>query len=97
MGGGTVIIDDPSNGGSDAGAWRSHIAHTPLLRAQCEEFGARPSGRNGDACLGGSIPSAARHTGEGAAIAPYVAGTGCLPGTADPMPSPAVLREGGRS
>jgi hypothetical protein len=91
--GGTVIIDDASDGGSDAGAWRTHIAHTPALRAQCEDFGARPSGRNRDARFDGSVPSAARHTGEGEAIAPFVAGTGCLPGSADPMPSPAVSRE----
>jgi hypothetical protein len=45
--GGTVTIDDPANGGGDAGAWLTAIAHTPALRAQCpEDFPARvPSGR----------------------------------------------------
>ncbi len=35
MRGGTVIIDDAANGGSHPGAWATHIAHTPALRAQC--------------------------------------------------------------
>jgi hypothetical protein len=30
----TVIIDDPDRGGSDAGAWKTAIAHTPHLAAQ---------------------------------------------------------------
>jgi hypothetical protein len=44
---GTVTIDDSANDGSDAGAWLTHIAHTPALRSQCfEDFpGARLSGR----------------------------------------------------
>lgn len=36
-----VIIDDPARGGSDEGAWRKAIAHTPALRAQVpDEFPA---------------------------------------------------------
>jgi len=64
MRGGTVIIDDAANGGSDPGAWLTHIAHTPALRAQCpEEFPARtPSGRaaaeRADGEAGETIPSA---------------------------------------
>jgi hypothetical protein len=34
--GGTLTIDDPDHGGSDAGAWATAIAHTPALRAQVE-------------------------------------------------------------
>lgn len=47
MAGGCVFIDDAADGGSNAGAWLTHIAHTPALRAQCPENfpGARPSGR----------------------------------------------------
>jgi len=57
MFGGTVTIDDASSGGSDAGAWLTHIAHTPALRAQCHDFpGARPSGRTDDARPSGGRP-----------------------------------------
>lgn len=46
MRGATITIDDAANGGSDAGAWALHIAHTPSLRAQCaDEFPRAPSGR----------------------------------------------------
>jgi hypothetical protein len=31
----TVWIDDAADGGSDAGAWDTAIAHTPHLAAQC--------------------------------------------------------------
>jgi hypothetical protein len=45
---GCLTIDDAASGGSDAGAWVTHIAHTPSLRTQCPDLfsGARPSGRN---------------------------------------------------
>ncbi len=33
-----VTIDDPENGGSDPGAWATHIAHTPSLAAQLGDF-----------------------------------------------------------
>lgn len=45
MPGATITIDDAASGGSDAGAWALHIAHTPSLRAQCPaEFPPAPSG-----------------------------------------------------
>lgn len=37
--GSCLIIDDANSGGSDDGAWHTHIAHTPALRAQLpDEF-----------------------------------------------------------
>lgn len=88
MFGGTVIIDDTS----DAGAWHTHIAHVPALRAQCpEEFPRAPSGCTEDARIAGGAPSAAGDTGGSKAIAPIVAGIGSSPG-ADPTPPPAAIR-----
>jgi hypothetical protein len=85
MGGGTLIIDDAANGGSDAGAWHAHIANTPSLRVQCpDEFpGARPSGRTDRA------PTAARSVTQ-------TGGTGGTMQSSPPVPAlvpPAPLSE----
>jgi len=55
----TMVIDDPANGGSEAGSWARAIRHTPALAAQVSGFtrGLPPvSARAGEA--GGSPPTA---------------------------------------
>lgn len=72
MAGGTVIIDDFANGGSDAGAWLTHIAHTPALARQCRaETAADPmipgrGGAGGTAGCSPTSPSAVPPTSSGA-------------------------------
>lgn len=68
--GGTVIIDNCAEGGSDAGAWLTHIAHTPALRAQCnEDFpGAQPSGRTDSAPI--AVRSVTQTGGTGGTVTP---------------------------
>lgn len=84
--GGTVTIDDAANGGSDAGAWLTHIAHTPALLAQCQDLpGARTSGRTERA------PTAARSVTQ-------TGGTGGTMQSSPPDPAivpPAPLGDGG--
>jgi len=51
--GGTLTIDDPDAGGSEAGAWATAIAHTPHLATQlnneiAREGEATPFARDGE-------------------------------------------------
>ena len=82
MSGGTVTIDDPAKGGRDAGAWLTHIAHTPALRSQCsEDFpGALPSGRTESAPFAARIVT--QTGGAGGAVMPASA----TPMTVSPAP-----------
>lgn len=54
--GGCLMIDDPSRGGSDPGAWATAIAHTPHLAAQVATKSRANAGAEAGAALEAETP-----------------------------------------